>query len=72
MLSTRDVIRALKEANPAADVSEDSVRVAIRRGKIRTPSTFAGRLAWSRADVAALALALCLTCPPDLVHGIKQ
>lgn len=63
MLSTREVIRALSEANPGSRVTEDAVRVAIRRGKINSPSTFAGRLIWSRSDVKALAAALGLAVP---------
>jgi hypothetical protein len=63
MLSTKEVIRALQDANPRRAVSEDTVRVAIRRGKVKSPSTFAGRLAWTSADVAALAKALGLRAP---------
>lgn len=65
MLSTREVISALRVANPESHISEDSVRVAIRRDKVQSPSTFAGRLAWSRADVVALAVVLGLVAPAE-------
>jgi hypothetical protein len=64
LISTKELIRALQDANPEAHVSEDAVRVAIRRGKVKPPCTFAGRLAWDRADVVAIARALDLCCPP--------
>jgi predicted ThiF/HesA family dinucleotide-utilizing enzyme len=62
MIATQEVIRDLIKANPGADITEDRVRWVKRRGLV-TPETFAGRLAWSRADVLALAQALDLVAP---------
>lgn len=60
MLSTREVIDLPRAANPDANVSEDRVRVAVRRGKVKPPRTFAGRFAWTEEDARELAQALGL------------
>ena len=62
MRSTKAVLDALRAANPDIVISEDRIRHAIRRGDV-TPCSFAGRLAWTAADVAALAAALGLVLP---------
>ena len=72
MFSTREVIRALQDANPGTRVSEDAIRVAIRRDKIKQLRTFAGRLVWSQADVAALAAAIGLACPSRPGEGADR
>jgi hypothetical protein len=64
MFTTRDVRSFLKRSNPGIAVTEDRIRHALRRGNV-APGSFAGRLAWSRADVVALAAALNLA-PPAL------
>lgn len=63
MLSTQEVVDALRRVNPGGVITEDRIRHAIRR-RLVTPRSFAGRLAWSTADVAALAVALDLVPPP--------
>jgi len=65
MLSTRDVLNLLRDANPGVEITEDRVRHVIRRGEIDAPSSFAGRLVWAKEDVEALAAALRLACPAD-------
>ena len=71
MLSTRELIRALRAANPEADVTEDLIRSAIRRELVEPPSTFAGRYAWSwdEARLVADALGLVLPNQPSEVMG---
>ena len=60
MRSTRELILLLRAANPAADVTEDHIRSAIRRELVEPPSTFAGRYAWSWDEAKAVAEALGL------------
>lgn len=64
MFATKAAIEALRKSNPLVTISEDRVRHVIRRGLV-APRSFAGRLAWSATDVAALAAALGLV-PPRL------
>ena len=67
MFSTRQVLALLREANPGRNLTEDGIRNAIRRGRIREPDRFAGRLIWSRHDIEELAAVLRLKTPsPNL------
>ena len=50
-------------ANPDAVVTEERVRHVLRSKKVKCPSMFAGRLAWSDDHVEALAQALGLRSP---------
>ncbi len=63
MFTTRQVLTALRHANPGTVVSEDLIRHAIRRGIVTPPHTFGGRFAWTDTDVATLAAALDLRSP---------
>jgi len=63
MHSTREVIGLLREANPDVLITEERIRRALRTGKIPGPSSFAGRLAWTDADVEELAASLGLRSP---------
>ena len=63
MLGTRDVVRALAEANPGAGVTEDRVRWVLRRGLLPSLGRVAGRLVWSHDDVQKLAEILELSPP---------
>lgn len=63
MYSTRDVLDALRRANPASPITEDRVRHALRRGDLDWPSTCGGRLIWSSTDIQNLAAALDLRGP---------
>lgn len=63
MFSTPDVIRLLRESNPAANVSENRVRHALRRGTVARPAIFSGRLIWTIEDVVRIASALGLKVP---------
>lgn len=60
MLTTRDVIRALRIANPGKNITEDTIRYAIRQDKVQAPRFFSGAYAWEDDDVKALAVALGL------------
>ena len=69
MLTTTEVLRSLRAANPGTVITEDRIRHALRRGDLPSPESFAGRLAWSDQDIAALAQALKVEQPsvfPDL------
>ena len=63
MYSTRDVLDALRRANPASPITEDRIRHALRRGDLTWPSTCGGRLIWSWSDIESLADALGLRRP---------
>ena len=63
MITTRDVIRALRRANPEAHVTDDRVRSAIRRERCSAPQVVAGRYLWSADDMRSLAAALGLRAP---------
>lgn len=65
MFSTRKVRIVLRESNPDKEVTEDQIRHVLRRGAITPPQTFAGRLAWTTEDVAALAEQLRLDFDPE-------
>ncbi len=65
MLSTRAVLRLLREINPDSRLTEERIRRVLRRGDISYPEEFAGRLAWSMADVLRLAEALGLDPPNE-------
>ena len=65
MFTTRKVLALLRKANPGSVVTEDRVRHALRRGVLALPHQFAGRLAWTTAEVEALARGLGLN-PPAL------
>lgn len=64
MLSTREVLAALRRANPSKSITEDRIRHELRSGRVPRPPTFAGRLMWSEEDLAALASALQLDIGP--------
>jgi hypothetical protein len=61
--STADVLRALRESNPEATVTEHSIRGVIRRGVVRPPTTLGGAYAWSESEINAPAAALGLVAP---------
>ena len=63
MFSTRQVLELLREANPGHDVTENGIRNAVRRGRVKDPAQFAGRLIWRSHDIEELAAALGLTKP---------
>lgn len=63
MLTTQQVIDAIRTSNPRFEISEDRIRHAIRRGDVPRPSVFAGRFIWMPRDVASLARALGLNAP---------
>ena len=63
LFSTRDTIDLLNAANPDRPIDEDTVRVALRRGRIAAPGKLAGRFAWTAGDVEALAAVLSLKIP---------
>ena len=65
MYSTREVLQLLRGSNPAATITEERVRRALRREDLPGPGLFAGRLAWRPDDVLRLARSLDLT-PPSL------
>lgn len=72
MLSTRSVLRLLRDANPGVELTEDRIRHLLRREVIPAPSSFSGRLAWTDVDVQRLAAALGITAParsPAVVGG---
>lgn len=52
--STADVLAHLRRKFPRRAVTEDRLRMLIRRGRIPTPHLFAGRYAWSDDDIRAL------------------
>jgi hypothetical protein len=64
MYTTRQVLGALRQANPGEAVTEERIRRSLRRGAIPPPSMFAGRFLWTDGDVRALAKALGLM-PPE-------
>ncbi len=74
MFSTREVLKAMREANLDKMVTEDTIRNALRRGEIPTPSIFAGRYAWKPAEILHLAHQLDLKVPTlrgeDHVDGV--
>src|SRR5262245_12159119 len=63
MLSTKQVILALRGANPDASITEDRIRHVLRRGAIEPPPQFAGRYQWTPDAVRALANELGLVAP---------
>ena len=63
MYSTREVLAALKKANPHSQITEDDIRNAIRRDFIPAPRQFAGRLACTQEDVLRLCRHLNLQPP---------
>jgi hypothetical protein len=64
MLSTRDTLTLLRQANPDAEVTEHRIRSAIRYGKAKPPATsFSGRFLWTWEELADLAAALRLVAP---------
>jgi hypothetical protein len=71
MYSTREIIKALAEANPNQRIDEERIRRAIRRGAISPPSTVAGRFVWTQADLKSLANALGLqsSIRPEVRHA---
>lgn len=69
MISTRQLLTFLRDANPERRITEDLIRVALRRGRIPAPSTFAGRLLWTHAEARAAAKALGLNAPPPPRRG---
>lgn len=66
MTSTFQVLKLLRDANPGRRITEDLIRACIRRGDAKPPGTFAGRLAWTPADIRALAAALGVTVPREV------
>lgn len=60
MLSTRQVLKLLRDRNPDKVITEERIRRALRKEKLPPPVQFAGRLAWSKADVVRLAKVLGL------------
>ncbi|MCB9833795.1 MAG: hypothetical protein H6807_15140 [Planctomycetes bacterium] len=70
MYSTPDVILALRAANPGHDVTEDRLRGLIRRRQLSPPSTFAGRYAWTVAEIRLAAELLGLAVPTDAELGV--
>lgn len=62
--TTREVVQILRERHPAAGITEDRIRHAIRRGDV-TPETWGGRLAWSVSDVDRLEAALVSSAPSE-------
>jgi len=63
MRTTREVIAALRDANPNAAVTEEGIRHALRRGDVPRPTSFAGRLAWTNDEIHQLAQVLGLRAP---------
>ena len=63
MLSTRELLEILREANPGADLTENDIRSALRWGKVPAPALFAGRLAWSIEEARRLAQCLKVSLP---------
>ena len=66
MMTTRNLIEALRKANPDDPVDEQRVRAALRWGGVPAPSLFAGRLAWTASEARALAEHLGLRLPCDV------
>jgi len=63
MQTTKQVLSALRRANPERRVTEDLIRSAIRREVVAAPQLVAGRFLWTPDDVARLADALALWRP---------
>jgi len=71
MITTRELIQTLRQANPRAVVDEQRVRAALRWGGVPAPRLFAGRMAWSEADARALAEYLGLELPAEMLKEAK-
>ena len=71
MRSTREVLNALRRANPEKTVTEDQIRTVLRYEHITAPRTFAGRLAWDSDNIRELATQLNLALPSNLNGEIK-
>lgn len=68
--STTEVLEVLRAVNPAAELTEYSIRGVIRRGLIDRPSTLGGAYVWSNSEVEALAKSLGLNAPSvEESHG---
>jgi hypothetical protein len=63
LLTTRQVLYALRRANPRARLTDDRIRSALRRERCPPPTILGGRFLWSPSDIDALAGALGLRAP---------
>jgi hypothetical protein len=63
MVTTRELLALLRVDAPQAGVTEDRIRHVIRLGLIPRPRLLAGRMIWSREDIARLMKALGLPAP---------
>lgn len=73
MLSTKQVVEVFREANPlkGAEITEDRIRGALRRGTIRAPLVVGGRYLWRDVDLRALAIVFGLRLPGAFT-GVAQ
>lgn len=66
MLSTQQVLEALRQANPKIRITMNQIRWRLRdmpRGSYRIEKGYGGRLTWKAPDIKALAEALGLRAP---------
>lgn len=63
MISTRQLLTAIQEANPEAPLSEERLRRAIRNGSIAPPARVGDRFIWSVDEARAVAEAFHLALP---------
>jgi len=63
LFSTRQVLEALRSANPGVSITEDRIRQTIRRGDIPRPGQLAHNYVWTAANIAALSAELGLESP---------
>jgi len=72
MYSTRQVLRALRQVNPGALVTEDRLRHALRRDRVPAPPKVAGRYVWSADDVERLCDSWRLTIPESISSNLAE
>lgn len=72
MITTRELLTVLREANPEAHVNEHTIRSALRWGGVPTPAFFAGRFAWTAHQALALARHLGLKLPSELLREAEN
>jgi len=65
MISTRELLHLLKAANPNQKITENTIRNAIRQGKVKSPDLFAGRFIWNEDDIEDLVIFMRLK-PPSI------
>lgn len=63
MITTRQLLALLRQANPHERITEHRLRSALRWGDVPQPTSFAGRYAWTLEQVRALAAHLELNLP---------